>query len=210
MGRIKSDMRNLHGTSKRLLPTYLYQWLYRQHHGRTRLFEKLLITLSEQRPLQCGQASPDDSSWASATVFAHIPNIESDDQEQGSDEEEREEDEEQGFDDEEPMSLTPQNNESGEEEPVSFDPNVPSTSGISGRATAMSGNLRGTPPPYSAVAPVGHIPETPPPYSPRRRHTSIKKVRRSRERFADANLISKTAGPKQAEAESGSPKPSEV
>ena len=50
-GVLKTSLRHLHGTNKEMLPTYLFQYMFRRFHNNNKIFQHLLEEMRVQFPL---------------------------------------------------------------------------------------------------------------------------------------------------------------
>ena len=50
-GALKTSLRHLHGTNKAMLPSYLYQYMFRRYHNNIKIFQHLLEEMRTQYQL---------------------------------------------------------------------------------------------------------------------------------------------------------------
>ena len=50
-GALKTSLRHLHGTNKNMLPSYLYQYMFRRYHNNQKIFQHILEEIRIQFPV---------------------------------------------------------------------------------------------------------------------------------------------------------------
>ena len=50
-GALKTSLRHLHGTNRNMLPSYLYQYMFRRYHNNQKIFQHILEEIRIQFPV---------------------------------------------------------------------------------------------------------------------------------------------------------------